>query len=156
MQNKIMDNINFPMAETSMFMEPIHSNYMGNVHGGELMKLMDSTAGIAASKHAKGQVVTARVDEIVFHKAIHIGDLVRCIAQVAYVGNTSMQVLVNVMVHRLGDYSDSTTALTAFFTMVHMDYDGKPKAVVKLNPVTKEEKFLYSLGEYKYRAIRGK
>ena len=67
-----------------------------------------------------------------------------------------MQVLVNVMVYRLGDYSDSTTALTAFFTMVHMDYDGKPKAVVKLNPVTKEEKFLYSLGEYKYRAIRGK
>jgi len=85
MQNKIMENINFPMAETSLFMEPIHSNYLGNVHGGELMKLMDSTAGIAASKHAKGQVVTARVDEIVFHKAINIGDLVRCIAQVAYV-----------------------------------------------------------------------
>ena len=60
-------NISFTRAETCLVMEPKLSNPLGNAHGGELMKIMDNTAGIAAAKHAKGPVVTARVDEIVVH-----------------------------------------------------------------------------------------
>lgn len=156
MQNKIVDNINFSKAETCLIMEPAQANSMGNVHGGELMKLMDTTAGIAAAKHALGLVVTARADELVFHKAIHVGDIVTCIAQVAYVGKTSLQVLVNIMVHEIKNYAEPTTALTAFFTMVHIDEEGKPKAVPPLKVVTKEEKYLFALGEYKYQQNRNK
>ena len=37
-------------------MELRHGNLMGNVHGSEIMKLIDSAAGIAASRHAGGVV----------------------------------------------------------------------------------------------------
>ncbi|NLN87568.1 MAG: hypothetical protein GX133_08240 [Syntrophomonadaceae bacterium] len=30
---------------------PYHANVAGNMHGGEVMKLMDSAAGIAAARH---------------------------------------------------------------------------------------------------------
>lgn len=151
----MINNISFSRAETCLIMEPSHSNPHGNVHGGELMKIMDNTAGIAAAKHAKGDVVTARVDEIVFHKAIHIGDIVTCVAQLCYVGKTSMQVMVCIGVHELDNYSEPDTALTAFFTMVHM-VDNKPAKVPELVVTTKEEEELYKLGEKKYFEIKAK
>ena len=40
-------------------MDLSRANIMGNVHGGEIMKLIDTAAGIAASRHAGGPVVTA-------------------------------------------------------------------------------------------------
>ena len=145
----------FSRAETCLIMEPRLSNIHGTAHGGELMKIMDSTAGIAAAKHAKGPVVTARVDELVFHRPIRIGDIVTCIAQLCYVGRTSMQVMVRIVVHELENYQEPETALTAFFTMVHM-VDGKPAPVPGISPATAAERELYRLGEEKYREIRTK
>ncbi|MDF2892347.1 MAG: acyl-CoA hydrolase [Clostridia bacterium] len=149
----MISNISFSRAETCLIMEPMHSNPYGNVHGGALMKIMDNTAGIAAAKHAKGTVVTARVDEIVFHKPIHVGDIVTCIGQLAYVGKSSMQIMVSIVVHELSNYSEPETALTAFFTMVHL-VDNKPAKVPELVVSTKEEEEIYKLGERKYRDIR--
>jgi acyl-CoA hydrolase len=149
------NTISFAVAETCQIMEPIHSNSQGNVHGGELMKIMDTTAGIAALKHALGPVVTARVDELEFHESIHVGDIVTCVAQLCYVGVISMQVKVSVYVHELKDYSNPVTALTAFFTMVHV-VDAKPVAVPRLTPITDDEKEIYRLGEQKYLEIKSK
>jgi len=152
-EQKMTQNIAFSRAETCLIMEPCHGNPHGNVHGGELMKIMDNTAGIAAAKHAKGAVVTARVDEIEFHKSIHLGDIVTCIAQLAYVGKSSMQIMVKVAVHEIENYSEPETAITAFFTMVHLK-DGKPHPVEPLVPITQEEIDLYRLGEAKYNQIK--
>src|SRR5512133_3230568 len=58
-----------PSASTvtlSQHMDLSHANFMGNVHGGESMKLIDTAAGIAASRHAGGPVVTASLDEMSF------------------------------------------------------------------------------------------
>lgn len=85
----------------SEVMMPGQTNPNGNVHGGELMKMMDSTAYAAARKHSRSNVVTARVDELEFHTPILIGDLVTCTAEVIYVGHTSMEVAVNVEVEVL-------------------------------------------------------
>ena len=46
------------------------------MHGGEIMKMMDSAAGVAAQKHAHTNVVTARVDELNFKKPVLVGELV--------------------------------------------------------------------------------
>ena len=81
------------------------------------MKIMDNTAGITAYKHAMGQVVTARVDEIEFHRTIHIGDVVTCIAQLAYVGNSSMQIMVEMVVNRIVEGSQPERAITAFLPL---------------------------------------
>lgn len=151
----LYNNISFSRAETSLIMSPIHSNVSGNVHGGELMKMMDSIAGMVAFKHAKGTVVTARVDEIIFHKPVHIGNLVTCIGQLAYVGTSSMEIMVNVVVHDVRNYSQPETALTAFFTMVHL-VDGKPTKVPELVVTNGDEEELYRLGEKKHNEIKTK
>ncbi len=148
-------NVSFSNAITTMIMEPIYSNSQGNVHGGELMKIMDNVAGIVALKHSMGPVVTARVDELVFHKPVNIGNIITCLGQLAYVGNTSMQIFVKILVRDLEHYSEPEVALSAFFTMVHLK-NGKPAPIPKLTPITKEELNLYKLGESKYLEIKSK
>lgn len=78
----------------SEVMMPSQANVAGNIHGGEIMKLMDSTAYAAARRYARSNVVTARVDELEFHLPIFIGDLVICTAQVVFAGKSSMEVAV--------------------------------------------------------------
>ncbi len=71
------------------------------MHGGEVMKIMDSTAYASSRRYANSNTVTARVDELEFHLPIFIGDLLTCTAQVVYVGKSSMQVKVVVEVESL-------------------------------------------------------
>lgn len=149
------NNIKFAQAESCLLMEPQHSNILGNVHGGELMKLMDNTAGIAAAKQAKGMVVTARVDEIEFHESVKIGDIVTVKAQVCYVGKSSIQVQVIVMVEDILEEQEPLKALSAFFTMVHLK-DGKPSQVQPLIVSNEEEEALFELGKKKYLEIQAK
>ena len=54
--NDIYNNISFSRAETSLIMEPRYANVQGSIHGGELMKIMDNIAGIAAFKDRKSVV----------------------------------------------------------------------------------------------------
>jgi len=128
---------------------------MGNVHGGELMKLMDNAAGIAAFKHSKGDAVTARVDEIVFLKPVHIGDIVTCVGQLTYVGRSSMQIMVSIYVNDFSSDVMPEASLRAFFTMVHL-VNGIPMEVPRLVPKTREEHELFALGEKKYHEIKAK
>ena len=99
---------------------PMQANPAGNVHGGEIMKMMDSAAGVAAQKHAHTNVVTARVDELNFKKPVLVGELVTCKAQVIYAGRSSMEVFVTVESEDLIT-GNKQIALTAFFTMVSLD-----------------------------------
>ncbi|SHK80272.1 Acyl-CoA hydrolase [Selenomonas ruminantium] len=124
----------------SEVMMPSQTNPSGNVHGGELMKMMDSTAYAAARKYSRSNVVTARVDELEFHTPILIGDLVTCTAEVIYVGHTSMEVAVNVEVEVLEAEQGPQHALSAYFTMVALDRNGRPMAVPPLELKTEEEK----------------
>jgi len=51
----------------SAVMQPNQANPAGNVHGGEIMKMIDNTAFVVAQRHARTNIVTARVDELKFH-----------------------------------------------------------------------------------------
>ncbi len=57
-------------------MLPHQGNIAGNVHGGEIMKMMDTAAGVVAARHAHSNVVTAKVEELNFLRPVHIGELV--------------------------------------------------------------------------------
>ena len=130
---------------------PMQANPAGNVHGGEIIKLMDSTAGVAAQKHSHTNCVTARIEEINFKKPIHIGELVTCKAQVIYTGRSSMEVFVTVESEDLIT-GEQQIALTAFFTMVSLDKNGKPSKVdgIDLEDASEYEKKLYKEGEKRY------
>ena len=128
----------------SQVMLPNQANVAGNVHGGEIMKFMDSAAGAVAIRYSKCNCVTARVDELEFHLPIFVGALVTCTAKVVYVGKTSMEVFVNVEVEDLESDSAPQKALSAYFTMVAMGKNGRPQPVPEYIPQTEEEIRLHS------------
>ena len=134
---------------------PNQTNPAGNIHGGEIMKMMDSAAGAAAQKYARSNVVTARVDELIFHKPVYIGQLVTCQAQVIYTGNTSMEVFVMVEVEDLVEDTESFIAQTAFFTMVSLDSSGRPQKVppIEIDPEDAYSQKLYDEGKKRHEII---
>lgn len=150
------NNVSFARAESFLITEQVHSNPLGNAHGGEMVKLMDNVAGITALKHCKGTVVTASIDEVVFHKPIPIGSIVTCIGQLVYVGRSSMQIMTKILVNEIGKDTEPETAITGLFTMVSIDENGRPTRVPELVVMTKEEENLYKLGEKKYKGIKEK
>lgn len=139
----------------SQVMMPNEANVAGNIHGGEIMKLMDSTAYASARRYARSNVVTARVDELEFHLPIFIGDLVICTGQVVYVGKSSMEVAVTVDVEDL-ECEGKKRALSAFFTMVSLDKKGRPNSVPELILDTPEEKAAFEEGKRRYELYKDK
>lgn len=148
----------FTEAVLASLVLPYQANPAGNVHGGEIIKIMDSTAGVAAQKHCRTNIVTARVDELCFRKPVLVGNLVTCIAQVIYTGRSSMEVFVTVEAEDLSSTLGPQIALTAFFTMVALDKDGKPSVV---NPVTVDDLSpydarLYEEGKKRYNSRKSR
>jgi acyl-CoA hydrolase len=139
----------------SQIMEPSQANAMGNVHGGEIMKLMDSSAAAVCIRYAKANCVTARVDEIDFHLPIMVGDLVTCTASLVYTGHSSLEVYVTVDTEDMKSGEGPRHALSAFFTMVCLGRDGKPKPVRPYTPMTPDEIKLHTLVE-KRKIARGR
>lgn len=129
---------------------PEHTNILGNAHGGEIVKLMDNVAGIAAVKHCRNAVVTARMDEIQFQHPIHVGNFVTCNAKLTFVGNSSMEIFVEVIAEDLKKEDSAKVALTAFITMVAIDENGRPTSVPPLEITTEEEKRLFEEGKKRY------
>jgi acyl-CoA hydrolase len=123
----------------SRLMEISDANLMGNVHGGEIMKLIDSAAGIAAGRHAGGPTVTASLDEMSFLHPVHVGDVVFVHASVNDVGRTSMEVGVRVEAEDLVSGARTHTS-SAYLVFVALDEEGRPRAVPPLAPETEEER----------------
>src|SRR6478736_9423974 len=116
------------------------ANLLGNVHGGEIMKLADTTAGAVAQRHSGGPAVTAAMDEMAFLEPVHVGDIVRTFAQVNWAGRSSMEIGVRVETQPWND--PSTTSLhvaSAYFVFVAVDGAGHPRAVPGLVPETPDE-----------------
>lgn len=131
-------------------MQPAQANIAGNVHGGEVMKLMDNAGGIVARRHARTNVVTARVDILEFHQPIHIGNYVKCVGQLTFVGKSSMEVLLTVTVEDLSKEEAPKTSLTGYFTFVSIDENGKPVPVPTLEICNEEEARRYEEGKQRY------
>jgi uncharacterized protein (TIGR00369 family) len=74
MQSKTMS---FSRIQTVQQMTQQDANIVGNVHGGVIMKLIDSTAGIVAAKHCGTNVVTASIDRIDFHSPVFVATVLK-------------------------------------------------------------------------------
>jgi uncharacterized protein (TIGR00369 family) len=116
------------------------ANLTGFVHGGVIMKLVDTAGGLAAIRHSRGPVVTAAVDQMSFIEPVQLGALVTVKASVNYVGTSSMEVGVRV------ETEDVVTGLrahtsSAYLVFVALDETtGKPRPVPRLIPETPTER----------------
>lgn len=133
-------------------MNPSDANPAGNVHGGVIMKLIDTAAGVVATRHSRSNVVTASIDRLDFHHPVYIGDLVFFKASINYAGKTSMEIGVRVEAENSKTGEVRHTA-SAYLTFVALDNEGKPKIVPELILETDEEKIRFEEAK-KRREIR--
>lgn len=120
-------------------MTQIDANLAGNVHGGSIMKLVDSTAGMVAARHSSSNVVTASIDRLDFYHPVYMGELLKINASINYAGKTSMEIGARVEAENVMTGEVRHTA-SAYLTFVALDQNGKPKAVPSLILQTGEEK----------------
>lgn len=120
-------------------MTPQDANPAGNVHGGNIMKLADSAAGVVSIRHSGRNCVTAVVDRFVFHAPVFVGNLVLVYASMNYVGRTSMEVGVRVEAEdpRTGKRIHTNSS---YFVMVALDDAGRPAEVPGLILETDEDR----------------
>ena len=123
----------------SHVMQPQDANVAGNVHGGVIMKLIDTTAGVVAIRHARSNVVTASIDRLDFHFPAKIGNLLTFKASINMVGRTSMEIGVRVDTEDLLSGQKTHTA-SAYLTFVALDDEGRPREVPRLIAESTEEK----------------
>jgi acyl-CoA hydrolase len=122
----------------SVLMTPEKANFVGNVHGGDLLKLLDQAAYACASRYAGCYVVTLSVDQVTFRQPIHVGELVTFLSSVNFTGNTSMEIGIKVIAENIQTKA-VRHANSCFFTMVAVDHAGKPVSVPLFQPTTPAE-----------------
>jgi acyl-CoA hydrolase len=116
------------------------ANLLGNIHGGEIVKLADSTAGAVAQRHSGGPAVTAALDEMAFLEPVHVGDIVRTFGQVNWAGRSSMEIGVRVEAQPWNDpTAHGLHVASAYFVFVAIDADGRSRRVPPLVPETPDE-----------------
>jgi acyl-CoA hydrolase len=120
-------------------MNPEMANALGNVHGGEIMKLVDEAGGFAAMKHARNVTVTVAMDSMTFISPVKIGSLVSLNASVNWIGRTSIEVGVRVEAENVVT-GHMTHTNSAYLVYVALDQYGQATPVPPLIVETEEER----------------
>lgn len=128
MRNDQDDRRTITMSE---MMTPEKANFAGNIHGGHLLQLLDKVAYACAARYSGSYVVTLSVDQVLFKKPIHLGELITCYANINYVGRTSMEVGIKVVAENL-ETGETRHTNSCYFTMVALDKNHRPIAIKPL------------------------
>lgn len=110
---------------------PQDANPAGTVHGGVIMKIIDSCAGSAAIRHSRSNCVTISMDRMEFYQPVYVGEMITVKASVNYVGNSSIEVGARVESENMLTGEVRYTA-SAYVTYVAVDEYGKPSKVPEL------------------------
>jgi acyl-CoA hydrolase len=106
-----------------------------NMFGGTLVSLIDdASAAYAAQICDTPMVVTIKIDELIFKKAVKVNALLKIYGKVIEFGNTSVSLYIEVRKHnvRTGDQEIVTHTNIKF---VRIDEDGTP---IPISPHVKE------------------
>lgn len=138
MEKKMKKTVAESATTLSEVMMPIYANHYGSIHGGTILKLVDEAAFVAATKHARKNVVVASMDHIDFKHPVNVGDLLTLSASIFHVGRTSMEVEVEIKAEKIKEGKIVNIGF-AYLTMVALDKNGKPTRVPELILKTKAE-----------------
>ena len=126
-------------VEIVHMVRPNHLNAAGRLFGGMLMEWLDEAAGMVAMRHTRSNVITASLDNLRFIHGAYNGEIVVIIVKVTYVGTTSLEVRLDTYVEHIDD-GMRYPINRAYFTMVALDENDKPKPVPGLIVESESEK----------------
>lgn len=115
-------------AVLSTIAMPGDANPSGDIFGGWLLSQMDLAGSIPACERAKGRVATIAIEAMKFHRAVLVGDRVRCYVELQRVGRTSMTIKIETWVSRLG-VPGMLKVTEGVFTYVAIDGNRHPRPV---------------------------
>ena len=123
--------VDLPDKDPALRMTPMPAdvNAHGDIFGGWIMSHVDIAAGIVAARRARGRVVTVAVNEFVFKHPVFVGDLLSFYGDIVRVGNTSIEVKVEVYAQRRPEEIEVVKVTDATCTYVAVDAEGRPRPV---------------------------
>lgn len=125
------ENLSRDAAPETRFVDvvfPDLANHYGTLFGGNALNLMSKAAFVAATRHARRNVVMAMSDKIEFHEPIPVGELVELVAHVERAGRSSMTVAVQMIRENLLS-GQRRAVVRGSFEMVAVDERGRPVAI---------------------------
>ena len=139
------------LVETVHVVRPNHLNSAGRLFGGTLMSWIDEVAGVVAKRHAMCNVITASVDNLRFIQGAYQNDCIVIIGKLTFIGTTSMEVMVDTYKEKVN--GERKLINRAYFTMVALDENDRPKKVPGLILESDEEREEWEQAE-KRRMVR--
>ena len=132
---------------------PGHTNALNTLYGGRLMSIMDTAAGMSASKFAHREFVTVSVDALKFRRPAFQGDVIRTTARVVWTSPRTAG--VHVVSCRLSRSEwEGEEICSGFYFMVAIDESMKPVQIPQFTPEPDEDKALWEMADAAREAMR--
>ena len=125
-------NAHEPAIRVSML--PRDTNGHGTIFGGVLLAYIDQAGAIATRPYCN-LVVTIKMNEVVFHQPVYVGDVVSFYAKVTRIGTTSITVKVTVTAERWRESGNVVKVTEAEVVYVNVGEDRRPTPIRKTAPV---------------------
>lgn len=120
--------------------DPGQANFFGTLHGGVMLRLADECGAVAALRHAGGgRVTTAAIDSMTFLGPVYVGERVELVAEVTYVGRSSLEARIEIIAEPLDRVERRQVAL-GYGLYVALDDQGHPRPVPPLLLETEAER----------------
>ena len=116
---------------------PGHTNALNTLFGGHLMSIMDTSAGMVASKFAHREFVTISVDALKFRKPAFQGDIIRTTAKVVWTSPRTAGIHVTSCRMSRSEW-EGDEICSGYFFMVAID-----ESMNAFEPKTTEDKELW-------------
>lgn len=125
-----VDKVKSSKVQVTKVVFPNTTNHHHTLFGGTAMKWMDETAFIAATRFCRKKVVTISSGRIDFKEPIPADSIVDIQAQVSSVGNTSLEVLVEIFQEDMYTVNTRKKSISGTFTFVALDCNNKPTSIL--------------------------
>ncbi|MBI31738.1 MAG: hypothetical protein CMB72_04000 [Euryarchaeota archaeon] len=132
---------------------PQHTNAYNTLFGGKLLSIMDTAAGMVASKFAHREFVTISIDALKFKRPAFQGDLIETIAKVVHTSTHTAG--IHVVARRLNRSEwEREEICVGFFFMVAIDSQMRPIPIPQFTPSTDEEQALWDRAQDARNAMK--
>ena len=132
---------------------PGHTNALNTLFGGRLMAIMDTAAGMVASKFAHRVFVTVSVDALKFKRPAFQGDIIRTTSKVVWTSPRTVGVHVTSCRLSRSEWVGEEICSGIFF-MVAIDESMEPVQIPQFEPKTDDEKEMWSMANEARNAMR--
>ena len=110
---------------------PGDCNANGDIFGGWVMAQVDLAGAVLPARYARGRFATVAVNEFIFKHPVKVGDILSFFSRVVRIGNTSINVKVEVFAERFSAQGEYMKVTEATLTYVAIDETGKPRIIPK-------------------------